>query len=140
VQFSIEDYDTGESAGFAMAFTNAGVGPARMHGVRFVMDGKPIRNWAQAVSRVGGDTSAGVDRNFISHRVIRPDESVRIIATADPVVARLFQRAMSSPGNHVSYCYCSIFDACWLADSRKDLQAPETVDACPDYGDDTFVN
>jgi hypothetical protein len=32
VQLMIEDYDTGDAAGFSFALTNVGVGPARMRG------------------------------------------------------------------------------------------------------------
>ena len=51
-----------ESATFAMSFTNTGVGPARMRGMRLVVDGKPIRDWAHAVTQLGGRLSDGVSR------------------------------------------------------------------------------
>ena len=58
----------------------------------------------------------------------------------DPDLARRFQMAIATQGNYVSYCYCSIFDECWLADSRQDLQNPEPVEVCPDFGDESFEN
>lgn len=48
--------------------------------------------------------------------------------------------AATTPDNRLAFCYCSIFDDCWLADSRADIQDPQPVDACPDYGDATFTN
>jgi hypothetical protein len=135
VQFSIETVDTGEEARFAMSLTNAGVGPARLRGMRFVVAGEPVGDWAEAVRRVGGEATSEIQRNFVNNRVLRPEESVVILGTADPMLARRFQSAVTDPANYVSYCYCSMFDDCWLADSRRDLQTPESVEQCPELGE-----
>jgi len=140
VQFSIDDYDSANAAGFTMSFTNAGVGPARMNAVRLIINGAPMRDWAQAVRQLGGESSDQIGRNFITNRVLSPDESVAMISTTDPGLARLFQAAIANPENFIAYCYCSIFDECWLADSRWDTQKPEPVEECPDFGDTTFQN
>ncbi len=140
VQLLIEDYDTEANAGFTMSLSNAGVGPARMRALRLIIDGEPIRDWEHAVTLLDGKTTAQVARNFVSDRVISPDETVDIISTMDPDLARRFQAAVANPNTSVTYCYCSIFDECWLADSQKDIQNPEPVDECPDFGDAVFRN
>lgn len=138
VQLLIEDFDTGEEAGFSIAFQNAGVGPAKLHAVRLDIGGQPMRDWAHAVTTVGGDPSAQVGRSFIAGRVLRPDERVDVISTMEADLARRFQAAVASPDNFILYCYCSIFDECWVADSRENLQQPEPVEHCPDFGDSSF--
>lgn len=138
VQFSIHDYDSGETAGFTMSFTNAGVGPAKMREVRLIIDGEPMRDWAHAVTQLGGELTDQVDRNYISHRVLSPNETVDVVNTTAADLARRFQQAIADPDNSVTYCYCSIFDDCWLADSRLDIQNPEPVGQCPAFGDATF--
>ncbi len=140
VQLMIEDYDTGDAAGFSFAFSNVGVGPARMQDVRVSVDGKAIRNWIELVASVDGDAGAAVNRNFISDRVLRPDETVVVFSTMDADLARKLVGAIRKPRGVLTFCYCSIFDQCWLADSRKDLQAPELVETCPDFGDETYFN
>lgn len=140
VQLSIEDYDSGESAGFAMSFTNAGVGPARMRSMRLIIDDEPMRDWANAVTRLGGELSDHVSRNFISNRVLRPEETVDVFSTTHAELARRFQATIADPATSITYCYCSIFDDCWLADSRQDLQNPEVVQECPDFGEAAFRN
>ena len=140
VQLMIEDYDTGDAAGFSLALTNAGVGPARMRDVRVSIDGNVTRDWSELVASVDGDTGAAINRNFISDRVLRPDETVVIFSTMDADLARKLVGAVSKPRGALTFCYCSIFDECWLADSRKDLQAPELVEACPDFGSETYLN
>lgn len=140
VQLSIDDYDTGDEAGFTMSLTNAGVGPAKMHGMRLLIDGEPMRDWAHAVAHIGGQPTDHVGRNFVSNRVLRPDETVAMISTDTAALARRFQVAIGNPESAIAYCYCSIFDECWLADSSQDLQNPEPREACPDFGDAAFQN
>lgn len=140
VQLSIADYDSGDTAGFTMSFTNAGVGPAKMRAVRLIIDGEPMRDWAHAVTQVGGKITDPLGREFVRNRVLSPNEKVEMLSTSDPDLARQFQAAISNPENSITYCYCSIFDACWLADSRRDIQNPESVEGCPDFGDAAFQN
>ncbi|RLQ23041.1 hypothetical protein DWB85_03420 [Seongchinamella sediminis] len=140
VQLMVEDYDTGDAAGFSLAFTNAGVGPAKMQDVRVSIDGKVTRNWSEVVASVDGDANAAVKRNFISNRVLRADETVVMFSTNDADLARKLVAAVSKPRGVLTFCYCSIFNECWLADSRKELQAAELVEVCPDFGDDTYLN
>ena len=140
VQLSIEDNDSGESAEFTMSFRNAGVGPAKMRAMRLVIEGEPIRDWADAVTHLGGQLTDNINRNFISSRVLSPDEKVDTFHTNDPELARKFQAVMDNPESYLTFCYCSIFDECWLADSRQDLQNPEAVEECPDFSDVAFRN
>jgi hypothetical protein len=140
VQMSIADHDSGESAEFTMSLTNVGVGPARMHAVRLIIDGEPMRDWAHAVTLLGGKLTDQVGRNFVSNRVLSPNEKVDMISITDPDLARQFQAVIANPETSITYCYCSIFDECWLVDSRRDIQNPESIEDCPDFGDATFQN
>ena len=140
VQLSIADRDSAESAEFTMSLTNAGVGPARMHTLRLIIDGEPTRDWAHAVTQLGGELTNQVGRDFVSNRVLSPNEKVDMISITDPDLARQFQAVITNPETSITYCYCSIFDECWLVDSRRDIQNPESVEDCPDFGDATFQN
>lgn len=111
-----------------------------MKNVRISIDGTVARNWSELVARVNGDTESANSLNFISDRVIRPDETVVVFSTNNANLARTLVGAVSKPRGAVTFCYCSIFDECWLADSRKDLQTPELVEACPDFGSDAYIN
>ena len=140
VQISVADYDTGETAGFTLSFKNAGVGPARVRALRLVIDGEPMRDWSQVVAHLGGELDEQVGRSFISGRVLSPDEKVDLVSVSDPVLARQFQAAIAGSQTSLSYCYCSIFDDCWLAESTGDALNPLPVEACPDFGKAAFVN
>ena len=68
VQLTIDNFDTGDMAGFSVAFTNAGVGPAKVRGVRLTIGDKPVPNWRALISILGADEDAALRRNFISDR------------------------------------------------------------------------
>jgi hypothetical protein len=140
VQLHIEDYDDGTQAGFSIALTNAGVGPARLRAFRLRIRGKPARSWAEALALVDSELAPGVSRSFVRNRVLRPDETVTLIATEVADLARRLQAAAADAESSVSFCYCSIFDDCWVSGSGVTIQTPRAVAACPDYGDEAFAN
>ena len=140
VHLIVEDYDTGDTAGFSFGFTNVGVGPAKMKDVRVIVDGNVVRNWSELVTSVDGDAQAGVNRDFISDRVLRPEETVTVFSTTNPELARKLFGIIKSSRSILSFCYCSIFDECWLSDGRENLHAPDPVEICPDFGDETYLN
>ncbi len=63
-----------------------------------------------------------------------------MVSTSDRVLVEKFLGTMAQPDNSITYCYCSIFDECWVVDSEKDLQTPDRVDECPAFGDEAFGN
>ena len=69
-----------------------------------------------------------------------PEETVVVFGTTDAQLARKLVGAIKKQRSVLTFCYCSIFDECWLADSRKDLQAPVLVEVCPDFGEETYLN
>ncbi|MDX1537445.1 MULTISPECIES: hypothetical protein [unclassified Arsukibacterium] len=140
IQISIADYDFGQDASFTLTFTNTGVGPALIRAVKVEVDGKPMRDWAQVVTYLGGTFDENVGRNTISNRVLSPGRKIDLLSVAEPALARKFQAAVGNPQTAITFCYCSIFDDCWLADSRSQVLDPEPVDACPDFQHETFAN
>ena len=140
VQMSIEDFDTGETAGFTLSFTNAGVGPALIRSVRLMVDGQAMRDWVHVIDYLGGEIDERVGRTAVSERVLSPDRTIDLISVSNPALARQFQSMIGNTQNSITYCYCSIFDDCWLADSRSPALNPEPVAVCPDFGEAGFRN
>jgi hypothetical protein len=52
------------------------------------------------------------------------------------------QAAAHSGVLKVTYCYCSIFDDCWIKSSAPpgEDQPNQATDQCPDFGADSFTN
>jgi hypothetical protein len=138
LQLEISDYANETGAGFSIAFSNAGVGPARVRGMELSIAGRPVADWETAVARLVEEGSPAFGRNFIIGRVLTPGESVTLVQTHDRRLVAAFREAVASRGTWVRLCYCSIFDDCWLRDSRDEAADPEPVEACPDFGAAAF--
>ena len=140
VQLTIHDHLSELGAEFRISLTNAGVGPARMRSMRVLLGGEPLHDWHEAMARMGEEGTHRIGQSFAGRRVLIPGETIDMVWTADPVLVEKFLTAIAQPGTSIVYCYCSIFDECWLIDSDKDLQTPDPVGQCPDFGDDAFGN
>lgn len=145
VQLMINDRDDGDSAYFALSLENVGVGPARMRRMRLTLHGEPMRNWQMltaALLDAEAELGAEYGKNSVSLRVLAPGQSVAAFQTHDAGLALKMQEAVYSGAAQLSYCYCSIFDDCWLSDSDRP-EGEETIQPvtqCPDYGAAGFVD
>ena len=140
VQLTISDHLSENRAEFGISLTNAGVGPARMRSMRILLTGKPLRDWHHAIELVGESGTHRLGQTYVSRRVLIPGERINMVWTSDRVLVEKFLGALAQPGNSIIYCYCSIFDECWVVDSEKDLQTPNPVEECPEFGDEAFGN
>ena len=138
VQLTISDFDAGEEAAFSLAFTNTGVGPAKVRELALALDGRTVATWAELVERLGQPADSPHSRDFISHRVLAPGETVTVFSTRHPPLVRALQAAIGRQDTRLSLCYCSIFDECWLARSDAGLADPSPVPACPARGPGSF--
>lgn len=125
---------------FSVELKNAGVGPAKIVSMQLIIEGEARRNWEEVVEAILPDQPVEFGDSFTHNRVLRPGESVIMIQSRDANLYMPFLSAANDPNNTMSYCYCSIFDECWLADSNTDIQDPQPVKQCPEYGDDNFMN
>jgi hypothetical protein len=115
----------------SFSLSNDGVGPARLQGLEFIYDGTPMHDPVEFIreccaagktfklttDRVDGVLRPGDKRQFI--RMAKVDENSdtweRLNVERWKVVVRT--------------CYCSIFDECWVFDSRR--AQPDAVKSCP---------
>ena len=108
--------------------------------MRVLLDGVPLRDWHHAMEVIGETGIHRLGQSFIGRRVLIPGEAVNMVETEDRVLVEKFLGSLTRPGTSITYCYCSIFDACWVVDSEKELHTPQPVDECPDFGDQAFRN
>ena len=132
IQLYTSDFITEEAAEFKVSLGNTGVGPGRMEAMRVRIDGVAVRDWPHVVALVAGETDARISKSSVANRVIAAGETVDLFTVADPaLVAAMTQRAATGAAE-IDYCYCSIFDACWLFESATAETA--RVTACPEFG------
>jgi hypothetical protein len=115
----------------SLNLTNNGVGPAKLEVMEFIYSGKAmptprefLRQCCAGASKlafmsepVTGVLRPGQQRNFI--RLPRTDDNAAIWDRLDKERWKVVVRS----------CYCSIFDDCWVTDSRQ--ADPQPVDVCP---------
>jgi hypothetical protein len=127
-----------DSATFALAVRNAGVGPAQVAWAQVTFDGVPLDGWPALIERAAAGAPGGSGRgtgafNSLTGSVLVPAERLTALRLAgDP--ARFVFGAAERVGLRV--CYCSVFDRCWRLDdpsvgARVPRERAAPVSACP---------
>jgi hypothetical protein len=125
---------------FSISLVNVGVGPAVMRYFAVRVDGKPVRSWSEFLAAVSSEERVrearfgeGVVQG--SGWVLAPNATTTAFRTNAPEAVNALD-ASAWKRIDVAFCYCSVFDRCWLsawAVSRRENQ-PEPVRACPSDG------
>ena len=143
VQTVINDTNTSESAYIKISLDNVGVGPAKMQGVLLNYKGEFMRDWDSFIRKFDDQAALGVTygKSDVYDRVLAPDESLVIFQTSDRELAQRLQDTIYQGELELSYCYCSIFDDCWLKPlpDSEGQQKIQPVDQCPVNADDNFL-
>ena len=122
---------------FVIQMVNADVGPALIRYFAVHVDGKPVRSWREFLAAISTDEAvrrAPFDEGIIagSGWVMAPQVPLNAFTTATPeAVNTLAAPAWSRI--QISFCYCSIFNDCWLSDWQVALRGddPKPVGICP---------
>ena len=125
---------------FRISMTNAGVGPARIEAVRLNLEGQVATTWVEALTRLTGGDVPRFSQMAVVGRVLSPTETVNLMETNEPKLALKLHDIVVRGAGSLEYCYCSIFEDCWLANISRQVTKPEPVDRCPDFGTDNFQN
>lgn len=128
---------TAGSARFEVAVKNNGVGPARVESLELWDGATPIGDASVLAKRLkaagdGGSLNARLEGASITGQVIGAREAVTVVAFETPETGRWSLPMIRLAGNLESrVCYCSVFDECYLADSRRQRGRAEHVEKCP---------
>jgi hypothetical protein len=113
--------------------TNEGVGPAKIMTAEISVDRRPISTLQQLLDAccTKGDYS-GLSSSTLQGRMVRSGDTVAFIdfvksASNDEQVLSL-DRARRAGRITTRLCYCSVFEDCWIADSRD--PTPDPVNQC----------
>jgi hypothetical protein len=115
--------------GYASIVQNLGVGPAKIGGFDVTVDGKPVKNWADAADAMGVKLSWKGHRTTSFHAgiVIPAGAVIDLLHLPDSTDARLFRAQVDRI--RVSVCYCSIYERCWTVATKE---APVEIKVCRD--------
>ena len=128
---------------------NVGVGPARIQAASIRYQGEVVPGWQelfrrmnvrdQLTERIGEIPESVRDSlnfyyNYVNGNTLPPDSNLedffRLSVTgSDPVgmqVLRLFRDEVQNEGFDLVFCYCSVYDQCWVTSMRAQGD-PETT-------------
>jgi hypothetical protein len=121
-------------ATFSFEVRNKGVGPAIVRAMEVTVDGKPVRQWDDVLTKIAPPSASRGwgDRHIsmVHARVMAAGETSVAFQPDEPEVARALFRAVDRIG--VTICYCSVLDDCWQvhAEGFKDEPEPAQVRSC----------
>jgi len=125
---------------FGIQMVNAGVGPALIRYFAVRVDGKPVRSWREFLAAISNDEAvrrAPFHEGIIGGAgwVMAPQVPLNAFTTETPEAVN----ALAAPAwsrIQIAFCYCSIFNDCWLSDWQVTLRGedPKPVGTCPTDG------
>lgn len=111
--------------------TNAGAGPAKLHTMDMMWEGKPLSKDRSLLSLCCADVeNETLDRaitEFTAGRVLRAGETIRFLEIPfEERYAQTFERLDKARFDQLSFsgCYCSVFDECWKTNFNGLEQEP----------------
>jgi len=120
----------------SFSLSNDGVGPALLKEVEFLYDRRPMRDPIEFIQHCCAVAAKAAAKNltFTTDRVdgvLRPGEKRKFIRLAQTEQNKpLWNKLNEERWKVVTRgCYCSIFDDCWVFDSRT--EQPSEVKNCP---------
>jgi len=120
----------------SFSLSNDGVGPARLKEMEFLYDRRPMHDALDFIQNCCGSAAkaAGRSLTFTTDRVdgvLRSGEERSFIRLAQTDQNKALWDKLNQERWKVVVrsCYCSIFDDCWVFDSRT--EQPQEVKVCP---------
>ncbi|HHL43442.1 MAG TPA: hypothetical protein ENJ42_07490 [Hellea balneolensis] len=142
VQFGVENFDPETQTMLVrVSLKNSGVGPAKLKGMRIALGDRVMKNWEQLLKTAVPDEKPLFVYGFTNNRVMAANDQIDILLIKDPEYAQKVLGNLQTSNLNFEYCYCSIFEECWLVNfSGPAKQDIKKVKNCPKWGEDTFQN
>jgi hypothetical protein len=115
--------------------TNKGVGPASIESLEVFYEGQSIGSPRGLLNAMLHRTTAGLNPHIFNSTVVH-----NVLSAKEQITLVDFHSEDFSPEDYATVgtrlskvelraCYCSVFEECWVADTRKDR--PVKVNTCP---------
>ncbi|MGJ3232011.1 MAG: hypothetical protein ACFE0P_09445 [Oceanicaulis sp.] len=129
-----------QTASIGLRVRNAGVGPAILSSVDLARLGEPSEDFAPIAVLLPEDYN--INWSTMIGRVVAAGETVEAVSFHWPVSALDAEQAEALAAEWASWdvtvCYCSVFDRCWIAETRGVGDRARDVKSCPSPDYDLF--
>lgn len=113
---------------------NKGVGPALVKRVDLTLDGAPVRNWEELLTRALGPGKHDYGWSSIDDAVLTAAETNPVLTVGDDAQ---YKALIQMRGRiDMQICYCSVYDDCWRGGYRGGTTA---VSSCPKPDANSFT-
>jgi len=112
-----------KDSSFSYMVNNKGTGPAVIKYARLSYNDKTLKSWSDYLKIHTGRT-VGFTQSHIGSKVLSAGESIRPLELRDAELARILA---DNDDLQIEFCYCSIYDECWLVDRAN---TPTPVAQC----------
>jgi hypothetical protein len=135
VQISSSNVESDGTPHFRLDIVNKGVGPARIETLEVAYNGVPMSSPRAILNAMLGRTTVPphprVIISTIVHGVLAAKERISFLDVKPEDLSAEDYAAIDAalPKLNFLACYCSVFDECWMADSRK--TQPAKIKTCP---------
>ena len=119
---------------------NSGVGPARVQSVKVILNGHPIHNHSELMTRCCGLAPVSledqVQLGLVSQNgpvgVLPARDGIDILGWRERPGNQAFWSKLNTARHRLQFeaCYCSVLDECWKSDLTP-TASPRRVDKCP---------
>jgi len=128
--------ESGDALGVVFV-ENTGIGPARIRSARVTVDGEPQASWAEAMATLGSPREP-FTYITLTNQVMPAGQILNLLTLHNGDIAQPM-RNLWSEHVRIEYCYCSVFDQCWVQ-SEPEMETPQEVEQCPVWDGERFEN
>jgi hypothetical protein len=122
---------TGEE-GISVTLSNRGLGPADVRWSAVSLDGVQQHSWHELFVALGGRAHSGTLYQLGRSFWLRPDAQQVLIREEKTDSARPFNNAINQGRITFNFCFCSIYDECWMTTARNAVHAGDILTKqCP---------
>lgn len=123
-----------EDTRYSFITVNNGIGPGRIRSMRISVGSEAVKTWGEMLAKIGQERPF-YGQSQIAGRLVQSGETISIFNTRDAEIVNSIAENRSRI--KIEYCYCSVFDECWLPPPSV-TELPKPVNQCPIYGDEQF--
>lgn len=128
----VERRGTSNAAELRLLLDNNGIGPARVETLELWYRGAPLADIAALTQALGGSKTLKVESASVSGFVIGAQQKQMLVTlTAADGVQRVESLLQGAGNLKARLCYCSVFDECYVNDTRDRQPRPQRVADCP---------
>jgi hypothetical protein len=138
VNIGVSNGDPDGNYAFALVIQNKGIGPAKVETLEVFYRDKPMSDDDALVHAMLGPRPDLPPNAFVNSTVtgdvLSSKEELHFLAANSKVLSAADMKSLSEGSQNIRFrfCYCSVFDECWLADHTVHGRLPpKPVKSCP---------